>query len=810
MFFVPIILSESTSAADDIIMGTGTEEDPFLIDSVSDLRSIGTEGYGMDRSYRQIDDITFTWNDDLNTDNALTLKASIVKIDNGYMLEIRALLNNVPVVIDPETDFMSVTVNGEQSCLPGKWAVSGSIEAVFHFPAELFRPGEDNVVSVCGAASFISFGTAAVFEDVPFKMTEHIGGNFIPIGTLDEPFCGSYDGNGYSIIGMRVFTASDDPSAGMFGHTNSATISDLTLKSGENNGSYFIASSIHGTPFDTSFTSTAGSLIGSMSSTSIISVNDQNCVVVASNAETLFASPDAEDFTFVPNGIMTSSSGGIVGEGDGSITTSVQDGHTVSISVRMRNIYLEGNTDAGIVFNISSNSKMSSNAGGFVGSGSSISISNSSSEGDVFAVSYCGTYVRCRAEHVSDSSYSNYWEMQSVYSGGIVGSVDSLNAVNVSSSGGTYAMRHYECLPYTSRGIQLFGNTQRSGEMNLGGTVGYVTDEIVLKNCSVSGGVVFNEGYNRGTPIVGAGGLIGRSSAHVTKISASCATNNVNGNCAGSIGGLIGSGSPSGMDQTYYSSNSSLAPSGTHVVTENVYAKIGISDQQSLGNKWDFDRVWSLDADNRPVIDLRFNVNFVSEHDGFFDIVSTTKTGPDTYSVNGISSDFTVDLEEMASQSKVELRYENGDAIDTEGMDFVVGVLLDENGSPMDRTITVSGIELNTYSVCVPSVPDGISLSMSDETVTHGGGMNVTFSSDTHDLARLTLVSAGGNCNIADDGNGSYSVFNITGDVELSLSGYEEIGDLTDVSDLLYAAAVLISIGVMYGAIKLIRLKRIT
>ena len=66
------------------------------------------------------------------------------------------------------------------------------------------------------------------------------GENWTPIGTIEEPFTGTLDGNGHTISGLTIeeelYMENEEYYIGLFGvlqggsHTNAVTISDLTLE----------------------------------------------------------------------------------------------------------------------------------------------------------------------------------------------------------------------------------------------------------------------------------------------------------------------------------------------------------------------------------------------------------------------------------------------------------------------------------------------------------------------------------------------------------------------------------------------------
>ena len=72
--------------------------------------------------------------------------------------------------------------------------------------------------------------TSALFGSFSYKQTADFdlnGINFTPIGTLDTPFKGHYDGSYYTVTGLNV--TSNDNYAGLFGYCGSAVIENLVV-----------------------------------------------------------------------------------------------------------------------------------------------------------------------------------------------------------------------------------------------------------------------------------------------------------------------------------------------------------------------------------------------------------------------------------------------------------------------------------------------------------------------------------------------------------------------------------------------------
>ncbi|MCD8100076.1 MAG: hypothetical protein LUE06_05775, partial [Oscillospiraceae bacterium] len=66
--------------------------------------------------------------------------------------------------------------------------------------------------------------------------TEYSDGSWTPIGSLDYPFRGTFDGCGYAVTGLYIDT--EDDCAGLFGYTEGAAIANLSVEGEISGGSY--------------------------------------------------------------------------------------------------------------------------------------------------------------------------------------------------------------------------------------------------------------------------------------------------------------------------------------------------------------------------------------------------------------------------------------------------------------------------------------------------------------------------------------------------------------------------------------------
>ena len=94
----------------------------------------------------------------------------------------------------------------------------------------------------------------------------------LPIGTQDDPFCGTFDGRGFTISGFRA--PAMESGLGLFGYTRGATIKDVIIKDAQ----YDTATDEY------DFLKYVGAVVGFADSTTISNVRTENCVIDAGEA----------------------------------------------------------------------------------------------------------------------------------------------------------------------------------------------------------------------------------------------------------------------------------------------------------------------------------------------------------------------------------------------------------------------------------------------------------------------------------------------------------------------------------------------
>ena len=217
------------------------------------------------------------------------------------------------------------------------------------------------------------------------RITKNSNGNFTPIGTFDKPFVGTYNGNGFKIIGLDMIDFSDSTvngsSAGLFGVADDAVIKNVTLENGavssmaSNTGTkgYAYAGSVVGYSID--------SLVERCSSNLSVNVFGNSTDGQATAGGIAGYSSDAiiiSNSTGYVSGIANSSShvGGIAGNNAGSITDSYSTGELYGHSAHVCIGGIAGESD-GDITNCYSRSKLGTGiVGGMIGNATGGNVTN--------------------------------------------------------------------------------------------------------------------------------------------------------------------------------------------------------------------------------------------------------------------------------------------------------------------------------------------------------------------------------------------------------------------------------------------------
>ena len=419
--------------------------------------------------------------------------------------------------------------------------------------------------------------------------------DFEPIGNANSgTFTGSFDGNGFTIRNLNVFSGKY---AGLFG-CNEGVIKNITLENIYVYGTRYI-----------------GGICGENTSYGTI----ENCKVLSGKieSESSFNIINAGGVCGSNKGLMQGNfsnscdvnaknsensvyAGGIVGYNDSTLTVAITNSYNtgnissssvsyyaysysggivgyVNSTVTITNSYNTGN-----ISSYSSDSSYSSYSysGGIVGyTSSTVTITNSYNNGNIYSSSDDKTYIGGIVGYInSTATITNSYNTGNIsssvsyyaysYSGGIVGYVNS--TVTITNSYNTGNISSYSSYSYS------------------GGIVGYVNSTVTITN-SYNTGNISSDDYS--------GGIVGYSDSY----SEVTITNSYNtGNISSSIysGGIVGFVSSSNKVVNLYDT---FNLENTKIVSSTINAlgiSISKSQMQSQGtySNWDFDEIWEINS----------------------------------------------------------------------------------------------------------------------------------------------------------------------------------------------------------------------
>ena len=484
----------------DNVSGSGInyDEDGWIkISTPEQLSKIGGEDYPLDGKYVLTEDIDFTGKD---INGGFDMKIRVVTYGASFGIFLKysegggdvTSSNNIYVSINgnegtiaaggvgynvPESpdDYLNITVGGVANNAPGD---PGS--TVFAVSVELYM--DDSVV-----------------DSDPIKSN----GNMDPLCT-EDPFTGTFHGNGKKITGLETAVYSDSDSySALFAHAEGATFDGIGL--------------IGGSSVAVSSTNTyAGGLVGSGSSTMTDCYNTGDVTV------TLLSSSSSSSF------ILRSYVGGLVGYGTtitmmdcyntGDVTASSSSpssspsssyvGGLVGsgVTVKMTNCY---NTGSISVSSSPSSTTSYSYAGGLVGSGTTITMTNCYNEGSVSVTATSSSTTPLRA-------------------GGLVGTGTTITMTNCYNEGSVIITTTSSITNSYAGGLVGFGNTtitmtdcynigdvtvtsslSYNANLDAGGLVGYGST-ITMTDCYNTGDVTVTSSKSY------AGGLVGYGNTMIT------------------------------------------------------------------------------------------------------------------------------------------------------------------------------------------------------------------------------------------------------------------------------------------------------
>lgn len=322
--------------------------------------------------------------------------------------------------------------------------------------------------------------------------------DFISIGSDNsKAFTGNFDGIDYNIFGLTIKTGGEN--TGLFGYTNNATISNVTLVGGSITGS-----------------NNVGAIVGSANNTTLTNVVNSAAVSGNSNVGGIVGSATN---TTVEDAINTGAIEGRVNTGNGGINVGGLIGS-------MNRSHLIGNS-----YNLGDVTSIGSNVGGLVGSASNSTIGNPS-------------IVNGKPVENVETVY-NRMDVTGAYNvGGIVGNMEGSIVQNAENSGTVTAIGYDDDgnytfhTDYTGNGYSTDGSkTVAVNVANVGGIAGTSSDSTitdVLNTGDVSSSKDTNNDYYDAGNV---GGIVG-SAVDTNITNATNRENEVRG--AHNVGGVAG------------------------------------------------------------------------------------------------------------------------------------------------------------------------------------------------------------------------------------------------------------------------------
>jgi len=566
--------------------GTGTESDPYLIESYMDLKRVSASHSNHSGAYYlQTCDIIF---EDGVAGNMITLNVSL--IDDEVVVE---LLPNIGG--DAGNTFACVSLN--DSMISADW--NGGFEMVT-FERSMLR--SRNSVVAAGSVNGRDFAVAATFSEIDgtVSVTAPFEGNFTPIGTKDNPFSGFYDGNGYSIKGIKaVSMGSGEISTGLFGYTDSATIVNTNVTSDCERGSYFITIasvkySVLGEEMPESLKNEyfTGSIVGHGTDlTSILFCYNNTTVFSNLNFDISFSNIDVTvSYDGISSNIdVASYVGGIIGFGAGVIYGCENESNIISFFKSSLNSNRENNNNANksdSVFEL--NLSNCNYVGGIIGYSDNLRMSSSGNSGNVYAVSDMRSTVSLCFESYIGSTSLNFVEKFASVAGGTIGFLGN-GIISDTYNRGLVSSNHEVEVYVANESYSEFNDVSFIFDVCAGGVFGVVGGDPTL-NKIYSTGEVASEGRESIISILNS--IINMKSSDKSSI--------------GEIIGIV-NGSTISLNDCYF-----LEKFDHHsaVGNDERFRAIAINSSEmsskSTFKGWDFSRVWTMSDLGYPVLWIRY------------------------------------------------------------------------------------------------------------------------------------------------------------------------------------------------------------
>ena len=212
---------------------------------------------------------------------------------------------------------------------------------------------------------------------------DETGSNWITVGTYDERFKGTFDGNGFSISNLKI-NKSNTNYQGLFGYTDSATIKNINLENVDVKGKYNTGGLVGMSQTNSTIEncSVSGNVRGTGTCTGgLVGNNDDNSTINNCSSSV--------------NVTGTKCTGGLVGDNDSSkINNCYASGSVIGNNIQTGGL-VGLNYNNGIIDNCSSSSSVTGTkyTGGLVGVNQGSTIKNSATTSSVQGTTNVSAFI---------------------------------------------------------------------------------------------------------------------------------------------------------------------------------------------------------------------------------------------------------------------------------------------------------------------------------------------------------------------------------------------------------------------------------
>lgn len=585
--------------------GDGSEFDPFRIGSVEDLRRIGTGDRGLDKHYVQTADIQFPEDDSPGVTVSskrgaqTTVFEADVKMPPG-LLAVMAVNEFITECRDSDENI--------RFTVPNDVFLDESLVSVYS-PG---TPGTGNTVS--DTAWSVSFVYRQKDSD---SFTMPTRGNFSPIGSEGDPFTGAYDGAGFRISGIRVMDYKNgDTLSGLFGYAEGAVIRNVSL---EGTGSAFSSNSFYqslrkdGAYESRECSSSAGSICAHATGTLVENCRS-NCIVTSCTADISKAETRSNGGPHRNIVSISSFAGGLVGEAyDCTIKSSSFSGAVTSVLFDEKGLIFTAVSGGSgqQVFDLKMDQSGTSCLGGIVGK---------STDSDMI---FC-------ANDSDPAGGNRFFSGRTNESPDLEGSDISITVEFTCSRGGITGSSKGDRIIGCRNSGEVFGEEQgmidatgmnpsivHTGSQDLGGIAGMLngTEVVNCLNTGQAGRPNATSFQKSEQPRHCIGGIAGFTEGRAPTVR-NCFSDS--GPAVRDSGGVIGAyAEPKPfIGGTYFTSDLSVFSNGD---TEEDIGKTMLWKKDKPFRDeadWDFERMWVVGNDNKPRLQLRYNLIFEYLHPG--------------------------------------------------------------------------------------------------------------------------------------------------------------------------------------------------